>query len=113
MKQIIKWIEKNSEVSPPRFLLQKENYSSQRKYLENHGIKVLAPVSSSGNYEYKHLYEHFFSTIKNTKDGITLDNNEVSDTDVINYFYKKLVGLAELNCFITGTNYIFILKLYS
>ena len=98
LKQIIKWIEKNSEVSPLRFLLQKENYSSQRKYLENHGIKVLAPVSSSGNYEYKHLYEHFFSAIKNTKDGITLDNNEVSDTDVINYFYKKLVGLAELNC---------------
>ncbi|WP_295863816.1 SIR2 family protein [uncultured Neisseria sp.] len=98
LKQIIKWIEKNSEVSPPRFLLQKENYSSQRKYLENHGIKVLAPVSSSGNYEYKHLYEHFFSAIKNTKGGITLDNNEVSDTDVINYFYKKLVGLAELNC---------------
>ena len=58
----------------------------------------MPPVSSSGNYEYKHLYEHFFSTIKNTKDGITLDNNEVSDTDVINYFYKKLVGLAELNC---------------
>ena len=98
LKQIIKWIEKNSEVSPPRFLLQKENYSSQRKYLENHGIKVLAPVSSSKNYEYKHLYEHFFYAIKNTKGGITLDNNEVSDTDVINYFYKKLVGLAELNC---------------
>lgn len=98
LKQIIKWIEKNSEVSPPRFLLQKENDSSQRKYLENHGIKVLAPVSSSKNYEYKHLYEHFFSAIKNTKGGITLDNNEVSDTDVINYFYKKLVGLAELNC---------------
>jgi len=76
LKQIIKWIEKNSEVSPPRFLLQKENYSSQRKYLENHGI----------------------TDKKNTKGGITLDNNEVSDTDVINYFYKKLVGLAELNC---------------
>lgn len=98
LKQIIKWIEKNSEVSPPRFLLQKENYSSQRKYLENHGIKVLAPVSSSKNHEYKYLYEHFFSAIKNTKGGIILDNNEVSDTDVINYFYKKLVGLAELNC---------------
>lgn len=79
-------------------MLQKENYSSQRKYLENHGIKVLAPVSSSKNYEYKHLYEHFFSAIKNTKGGITLDNNEMSDTDVINYFYKKLVELAELNC---------------
>ena len=98
LKQIIKWIEKNSEVSPPRFLLQKENYSSQRKYLENHGIKVLSPVSSSKNHEYKYLYEHFFSAIKNTKGGIILDNNEVSDTDVINYFYKKLVGLAELNC---------------
>lgn len=98
LKQIIKWIEKNSEVSPPRFLLQKENYSSQRKYLKNHGIKVLAPVSSFKNYEYKYLYEHFFSAIKNMKGGIILDNNEVSDTDVINYFYKKLVGLAELNC---------------
>ena len=98
LKQIIKWIEKNSNISPPRFLLIKENNSSQNIYLENHGIKVLYPISNSKDLEYKELYCNFFATIESTMEGkIKLDDSEVSDEAIIDYFYDNLIGLSELN----------------
>lgn len=98
LKQIIKWIEKNSKIVPPRLLLTKENNTSQNIYLENHGIKVLYPISNSKNFEYKELYCDFFSTLEGTMEGkIKLDDNEVSDEAIIDYFYVNLIGLAELN----------------
>ena len=98
LKQIIKWIEKNSKIAPPRLLLTKENNTSQNIYLENHGIKVLYPISNSKNFEYKELYCNFFSTLEGTMEGkIKLDDNEVSDEAIIDYFYVNLIGLAELN----------------
>lgn len=98
LKQIIKWIEKNSNISPPRYLLIKENNSSQNIYLENHGIKVLYPISNSEDLEYKELYCNFFATIESTMEGkIKVDDSEVSDEAIIDYFYDNLIGLSELN----------------
>ena len=98
LKQIIKWIEKNSKIVPPRLLLTKENNTSQNIYLENHGIKVLCPISNSEDLEYKKLYDDFFSILEDTIEGkIKSDDSEVSDGVIIDYFYANVIGLAELN----------------
>lgn len=100
LKQIIKWIEKHSKVSPPRFLLSKDSKSSQAKYLENHGIKVLEPINIYNNIDFKQLYTEFFDSTENMKKGLLiLPNNsrKFDDTLVIDYFYNKLIGLSELH----------------
>lgn len=98
LKQIIKWIEKHSKVSPPRFLLSKNGTSFQNNYLKNHGIKVLESINIR---DFKDLYEHFFNTIEQIKEGLIIlpDNNskKFDDTLVIDYFYNKLIGLSELH----------------
>ncbi|OOF37345.1 SIR2 family protein [Rodentibacter heidelbergensis] len=96
LKQIIKWIEKNSKISPPRFLLNMKTESSQKKYLENHGIKHLEIKSES--IIYNELYEKFFYSVENTINGEPFSQKkDISDIDVVEFFYNKLVGLDELN----------------
>lgn len=96
LKQIVKWIEKNSKISPPRFLLNMRAESSQKKYLENHGIKHLEIRNECK--EYKELYDNFFTYVEKTISGeLFLEKDEVSDDSVITYFYTKLSGLNELN----------------
>lgn len=96
LKQIVKWIEKNSKISPPRFLLNMRSESSQKKYLENHGIKHLEVRDECK--EYKELYENFFTYVEKTISGeLFLEKDEVYDDSVITYFYTKLSGLNELN----------------
>lgn len=96
LKQIIKWIEKNSRISPPRFLLNMKAESSQKKYLENHGIKHLEVRDECK--EYQELYKNFFTYLEKTmRRELFLDKDEISNDSVINYFYTKLSGLNELN----------------
>ncbi|MFQ1048958.1 SIR2 family protein [Avibacterium paragallinarum] len=101
LKQIIKWIEKNSKISPPRFILNKNIESSEKNYLQNHGIKYLEVTSDeiiSDNIEFKKLYEKFFYSIENTLNEESFFYGEkIPDADVVAYFYNKLIGLRELN----------------
>lgn len=96
LKQIIKWIEKNSKISPPRFLLNMRAESSQKKYLENHGIKHLEFKSES--IAYNELYEKFFCSVEKAINGEFFSQKEgLADVDVVDFFYNKLAGLNELN----------------
>ena len=65
--------------------------------IENHTIKVLNPmleISESSTYE--ELYLNFFSSIK--KEELSLFSSDtLSDEATVNYFYNKLIGLAELD----------------
>lgn len=41
LKQITKWIQNNSKVMPPMFLVVSKENKNQSKYLENFGIKTI------------------------------------------------------------------------
>ena len=109
LKQIVKWIEKSSKVSPPRFLVLKDSSSSQNSYFKNHGIRVITPHGEEESEEekFKNLYRELFNSIEKTIKGeYILDNNhkdgnkegEKTKIELVNYFYKKLIGLSELKC---------------
>ncbi len=108
LKQIVKWIEKNSKLSPPRFLLLKDSSSSQNDYFKNHGIRVITFHGEEKLEEekFKKLYEKLFNSIEMTIKGeYTPDNHKKNNKEgekikkeVVNYFYKKLIGLSELKC---------------
>lgn len=106
IKQIVKWIEKNSKVSPPRFLLLKDISPLENKYFENHGIRVLTFLREEKpeEDEFKKLYEKLFNSIEMTIKGEYIldnykeNNEEGKKTKVVNYFYEKLIELSELKC---------------
>lgn len=89
VKQIAKWIEKQSKVSPPRFLVAKDENRGQIRYLENHNIRIIFPNSNLG---YRDLYEKFFNFIEK-KELLVLENR----IDIVDYFYNKIKHLDELN----------------
>ena len=92
LKHIVKWIEKHSAVSPPRFLLSLSSSPSQIKYYENHYIKVILPKSNNIK-TYKELYSQFFDYL-NDSDLLMFDN--LNENEVLDYFLDKLKLLAEL-----------------
>lgn len=89
IKQIAKWIEKQSKVSPPRFLVAGGENRGQIRYLENHNIRVIFP---NNNFGYKALYENLFDFVEK-KELFILDNK----FDVVDYFYNKIKHLDELD----------------
>lgn len=96
VKQITKWIEKQSKISPPRFMLKPEENKREIKYLDNHHIRVICP-NTNNKLDFESLYESFFQSIllENISSGKNIDLND--DALVIDYFYNQLKGLAELN----------------
>lgn len=93
LKQIVKWIEKNSPVSPPRFLLNFKSRMGRTKYYENHSIRIISPDEDTGNF--KQLYTDFFEHINNSEKILTM--NLQNEVDIVDYFFSKLQDLAELN----------------
>lgn len=90
IKQISKWIEKQSKVSPPRLMLKLEENKSEIKYLHNHHIRVIHPKNNE-KLDFKSLYENFFQSVR-------IENVNFNDDSLaIDYFYNNLKGLAELN----------------
>lgn len=87
VKQIAKWIEKQSKVSPPRFLVAKDENRGQIRYLEKHNIRIIFPNSNLG---YRDLYEKFFNFIEK-KELLVLENR----IDIVDYFYNKIKHLDE------------------
>ena len=127
LKQIVKWIEKNSKVSPPRFLVLKDSSFSQNSYFKNHGIRIITShkepelkelfktlkfkeiydeLYKEPHNKFEELYNKLFNSIEMAiKDEYILgshkENNKEKEKikkEVINYFYKKLIGLSELKC---------------
>lgn len=93
IKQIAKWIEKQSKIAPPRFMLKLAENKSEIKYLDNHKIKVIFPNNNT-DLSFEKLYHSFFQSI--ITENIILDNNG-NDGSIVDYFYNKLKGLSELN----------------
>lgn len=93
IKQIAKWIEKQSKIAPPRFMLKLAENKSEIKYLDNHKIKVIFPNNNT-DLNFEKLYHSFFQSI--ITENIILDNNG-NDGSIVDYFYNKLKGLSELN----------------
>ncbi len=127
LKQIVKWIEKNSKISPPRFLVLKDSSFSQNSYFKNHGIRIINSykeaefkelfkklkfeeiyneVYKEPHNKFEKLYKKLFDSIEITTKGEHAlnnykENNEEKEKikkEIINYFYKKLIGLSELKC---------------
>lgn len=96
VKQITKWIEKQSKISPPRFMLKPEENKSEIKYLDNHHIRVICP-NTNNKLDFKSLYESFFQSILLEKFNLIQNIDLNDDALVIDYFYNQLKGLAELN----------------
>lgn len=96
VKQIVKWIEKQSKISPPRFILKSVENKSEIKYLDNHHIRVIFPTADN-ELDFESLYKSFFQSIllENIGSSKNIDLND--DTLAVDYFYNKLKGLAELN----------------
>ncbi|WP_299185484.1 SIR2 family protein [uncultured Psychrobacter sp.] len=104
LKIISKWIERQSKISPPRFLLSIRKNSIEELYLSNHGIKVINPLEDE-KYDYKEVYSKFLDTIISEenisnklgsilgKDFDTLKKEEY--LYIMNYIYMKLIHLSE------------------
>ena len=106
LKIISKWIEKQSSISPPRFLLSLRYDEIQSIYLNNHNIKVLHPSKADSENEYDVLFNTFLDNviqqdyfpkfIQNISKENTNNFTEDDRKQVINYIYQKVKGLAEL-----------------
>lgn len=96
LKQIVKWIEKNSQVSPPRFLLNFKSKVGRMKYYENHHIRIVSPNEETNNF--RELYTNFFESIHNPEKILIQETQSQNKLDsIVDYFFDKLKALAELN----------------
>lgn len=106
LKIISKWIEKQSSISPPRFLLSLKYDEIQSLYLNNHNIKVLHPSQNDLENNYSILFntfldniiqqDHFPKLIQNISEKNTNHFTEENRKQVVDYIYQKVKGLAEL-----------------
>ena len=96
-KLIMKWLQNNSKVQPPRYLTVFKENPTQSKYLENHGINIF--LLNEPNKKIKSQKDRF----ENTKYFLDLiRNNEKlvllkTENDIINFVYDKLKFLKDLN----------------
>lgn len=98
LKQIMKWIQSFSTVKPPVYKIGFSNRNSEIKYLENHGIKtlVLDVKDSRNTKECNEAIEKFLLRIK-SKNVYRDNDKDLTYTDVVNYFYEKLLPLDNVN----------------
>lgn len=102
LKEVVRWVNKNLKIKHPTFILSKESELLKDNYLKNHCINVLNPNGLSKHFEYKEMYKKLFDLIEKTIVGeysLNENNSNKPKKDkIINYFYKKLIGLSELKC---------------
>jgi len=96
LKMITKWIEKQSNISPPRYLLHNTKDEAYSKYLLNHGINVISPKKITS---FPDLYDNFFKQLHTDPivNKISSEGKDVTELDAIDFFYKKLKVLSEFN----------------
>lgn len=98
LKQIITWIQNNSKVNPPRYLILLKPNLIQEKYLENHSIKTLVM-----DQEYDEKYNYLDTSSRKIATFLDLIINPVQinqvehDDEIVEYIYKKLKILNNLD----------------
>jgi hypothetical protein len=99
LKQITKWIQNNSKAMPPMFLVVFKEDKNQDKYLENFGIKTIIinkEDKSFGLDNNSNKLATFLRSLNSDKNyHSNIDN--MSDLEIVNFVYKKLKPLDELN----------------
>lgn len=98
LKQIITWIQNNSKVNPPRYLILFQHNPIQEKYLENHSIKTLI-MDEIYDEKYDDLdkYSKKIATFLDLLNNPVQIEKEQNDDEVVEYIYKKLKILNNLD----------------
>jgi hypothetical protein len=97
LKQIVKWLQFNSTVSPPRFLLESKSKQSEINYLKNHGITTIVFNKSSDEVK---TSDERTNIVCNFLNRLTIEGyyeNPQTDDEVVNYIYSKLKCLDKLD----------------
>ena len=113
LKIISKWIERRSNIAPPRFILSINENVTESMYLKSHGIQSVFPVAIDDEkvFEYRNVYDIFLDKVKseynipyNLLSVIESKNSnkeiEISrqvKIEVVNFLYERLKGLLEFN----------------
>ena len=99
LKQITKWIQNNSQVMPPMFLVVFKEDKNQNRYLENFGIKTIVINEEDKSFEldsYSNKLAKFLSYLNSDKDyQNNIDN--MSDLEIVNFVYRRLKPLNGLD----------------
>ena len=111
LKIISKWIERRSNIAPPRFILSIKENATESMYLKSHGIQSVFPVSidSEKKLEYINVYDKFLNEVKSEYNipysllSIIKEKNNNEEIkigrqikiDVINFLYEPIKGLLE------------------
>lgn len=99
LKQITKWIQNNSTVIPPMFLVVFKEDKNQSKYLENFGIKTIVIKNediSFGLDSYSNKLATFLRDLIAPQEE-HIDLQKMSDLDIVNFVNERLKPLDKLN----------------
>lgn len=109
LKIISKWIERRSDIAPPRFILTLKENTTENMYLKSHGIQAIFPTLNNNEIDYKDLYDNFLDRIY-SEYGISnnllsvvevlssdeeVEINDQVKIEVIDFLYEQLKGLLE------------------
>lgn len=113
LKIISKWIERRSNIAPPRFILTRNENVTESMYLRSHGIQSVFPKLHKDRnvFNYKEVYENFLdrvnseynipytllSAIESLPKNESIEISSQTKIEVINYLYEHLKGLLEFN----------------
>jgi len=100
LKQIIKWIQNNSKIMPPMFLVVFEEDKNQSKYLENFGIKTIVITDEDKSFGLIDSYSNklaTFLTYLNSEEESLNDIENLTDLEVVDFVFNRLKPLDELN----------------
>ena len=99
LKQITKWLQNNSKVMPPMFLVVFKEDRNQSKYLNNFGIKTIVIDKEDTKYgldQDSNKLATFLSYLNSNYENYD-DIQKISDLDIVNIVYNKLKPLDKLN----------------
>ncbi|MBF2720631.1 SIR2 family protein [Psychrobacter sp. NG254] len=113
LKVISKWIERRSNIAPPRFILSISENIIESMYLKSHGIQSVFPIAIDNEkfFEYRNVYKTFIDKV-NSEYNIPYNllsviegeysNEEIEISsqikiEVVNFLYENLKGLLEFN----------------
>lgn len=97
LKQIMKWLQNHSKVSPPRYLISFKQNSTQEKYLNNHGITTIVLNNQDTRYSDLDKYSNKTATFLDLLINPSKIDSNQSDDEIINYVYEKLNILNSLD----------------
>lgn len=113
LKIISKWIERRSNIAPPRFMLSISENVIESMYLKSHGIQSVFPIAVDNEniFEYRNVYKTFLdkvnseynipynllSVIEATRSNEEIKISSEIKIEVVNFLYEHLKGLLEFN----------------